>query len=254
MAKAKAKAKETITLGCTQCGHANEPERVYCHNCGVKLDRSLLPTIEVHAESMEEMRKRLKRMTSPHANLLVVELKNALSVLVGSVVLAACIVMSRTPDGVPSTENLIADRQVDSTMIEAFALNKRVRVPFSQDEVNSFLRNKLRNKVKDGLFTFSRVYVIFEKDVIHVGLEQKFFEQPFHVTMDVAVSLQKGKLRHKILGGKMGKLAVHPEIMKGLAILYNPIWPPLKRDKEQLERMNSIFVEAGTVSLITNGQ
>ena len=31
------------TLTCAECGFVNEAERVYCHNCGKKLDRSLIP-------------------------------------------------------------------------------------------------------------------------------------------------------------------------------------------------------------------
>ena len=31
----------TPKLTCGQCGYENEPERVYCHNCGTKLDRSV---------------------------------------------------------------------------------------------------------------------------------------------------------------------------------------------------------------------
>ena len=30
------------TLTCKECQHVNEEARIYCHNCGTKLDRSLL--------------------------------------------------------------------------------------------------------------------------------------------------------------------------------------------------------------------
>jgi hypothetical protein len=29
-------------LACTECQHQNEVQRIYCHNCGAKLDRSAL--------------------------------------------------------------------------------------------------------------------------------------------------------------------------------------------------------------------
>ena len=32
----------TITLVCPDCQHENEPQRIYCHSCGARLDRSKL--------------------------------------------------------------------------------------------------------------------------------------------------------------------------------------------------------------------
>ena len=53
------------TLTCSQCGFANETERVYCHNCGAKLDRSLLPkATETSKDSVAKVRKRVQKMTT----------------------------------------------------------------------------------------------------------------------------------------------------------------------------------------------
>ena len=37
---------DTRRLTCAECKYENEVERVYCHNCGEKLDRSLLPKVD----------------------------------------------------------------------------------------------------------------------------------------------------------------------------------------------------------------
>ncbi len=54
-------------LKCPQCEYANEPERVYCHNCGAKLDRSLLPQVKEAKEKQdqERARRRVKKLTNP---------------------------------------------------------------------------------------------------------------------------------------------------------------------------------------------
>src|SRR4029453_16650967 len=56
----------TQKLTCAQCGYENEPERVYCHNCGTKLDRSVLPRdTQTHQETLAETRRRIRKMTHP---------------------------------------------------------------------------------------------------------------------------------------------------------------------------------------------
>src|SRR2546423_13675169 len=49
---------------CTECRHDNEPERIYCHNCGERLDRSGVRT-QKKSDSAEEARRRLAKMLGP---------------------------------------------------------------------------------------------------------------------------------------------------------------------------------------------
>lgn len=51
-----------MKLICTQCNHENEVERIYCHNCGSKLDRSQLPV-----ESSAPKKKKVRTGPSPIA-------------------------------------------------------------------------------------------------------------------------------------------------------------------------------------------
>src|ERR1700757_2562322 len=80
------------TLPCEQCGYVNEPERVYCHNCGSKLDRSLLPKAESKAvEAPEKVRKRVEKMTNPRSGWFGREVKALFKVVFFSALLAAAI-------------------------------------------------------------------------------------------------------------------------------------------------------------------
>ena len=51
------------TLTCKQCNYENEAERIYCHNCGAKLDRSVVPQEKKMEESPDKQRKRVKKLT-----------------------------------------------------------------------------------------------------------------------------------------------------------------------------------------------
>src|SRR5437899_9725154 len=48
-------------LMCTECRHGNEPERIYCHNCGERLDRSAVAA-QKKGQDPQEAHRRLQKM------------------------------------------------------------------------------------------------------------------------------------------------------------------------------------------------
>ena len=57
--------KQMIKLVCPECQRQNEPERIYCHDCGARLDRSALAKVAPKLEAPEQTHKRLKRLLDP---------------------------------------------------------------------------------------------------------------------------------------------------------------------------------------------
>ena len=111
------------TIVCKQCNYANEPERVYCHNCGAKLDRSLLPKEPVKnpKESVEKTRRRVKKMTNPARGFFLHWQKLLPQTILLAVSCAGLIQAARPPGGVPkvpSREDLL-DTQPLAEQIEA---------------------------------------------------------------------------------------------------------------------------------------
>jgi predicted amidophosphoribosyltransferase len=54
----------TPKLFCPECRRENEPERIYCHDCGTRLDRSAAARSK--KEPIQDTHKRVKRMFDPH--------------------------------------------------------------------------------------------------------------------------------------------------------------------------------------------
>src|SRR2546423_14173184 len=52
-------------LVCAECRHENEAERIYCHNCGERLDRSVVAAQKNAQDPQEEARRRLQKMLGP---------------------------------------------------------------------------------------------------------------------------------------------------------------------------------------------
>jgi hypothetical protein len=100
------------TLTCGPCGYANEPERVYCHNCGTKLDRSLLPKEDGRKqESVEKTRRRVRKMTNPGQDSPVVrEVKAFFKTIIWAAVVAALILFALPPDGIPEKSLQLCQR------------------------------------------------------------------------------------------------------------------------------------------------
>ena len=107
------------TIQCKQCDYVNEPERVYCHNCGTKLDRSVLPREEHgNREGTDQARRRIKRMTNPRKNVLARELKSFLQVIVLSFLAAFLFQILRTPDDAPGEFKKTIDETIPMISID----------------------------------------------------------------------------------------------------------------------------------------
>src|SRR4030095_10369252 len=93
----------TTKLTCAQCGYENEPERVYCHNCGTKLERSILPKETVSQQgNRAAARRRSKRMTTPGQTVTIV--KTFLHTIIWAALVAIIYLLVSPPEYVPSKD------------------------------------------------------------------------------------------------------------------------------------------------------
>ena len=92
-------------LPCEQCGYVNEPERVYCHNCGAKLDRSLLPQgRRENRRASRKPRKHIEKMTNPKSGVVMREIKAFFKVIFFSALLAVVLLIFQKPEDLPELE------------------------------------------------------------------------------------------------------------------------------------------------------
>jgi hypothetical protein len=140
-------AASNQTLTCAQCGYANEPERVYCHNCGTKLDRSLLPKENDRKnESIEKTRKRVRKMTNPgQTGAVAREIKAFFKTIVWAAIVAALILFALPPDGIPDKSPAeLATRIVSSELSDAVESPQPRSLQLTEAEVNAHLRQSLK--------------------------------------------------------------------------------------------------------------
>ena len=255
MAK-KTDSAPPANLPCGQCGYENEAERVYCHNCGAKLDRSLLPKDEGsgNTETPEQARKRIAKMTNPKSGGGVREIKMAVNVLIYSAILAAVFLITQKPDGVPEVSRELPQRMVSDDMMDAVNSPQPKRVDFTEAEINAHFQQRLKSKDTGFAGTeFKRAYVNLMPGVIHIGSEQSIFGLRVYSGVLYRLEVKDGKFAPTIAGGNFGRLAVHPLAMQYLDLFFQKLWTALSHESKQMERMQTVLVQKGTITLVTKG-
>ena len=250
-------AKKTETappanLPCAECGYANEAERVYCHSCGAKLDRSLLPKPDEKdgkTETPEQARKRIATIANPKSGGAGREIKMAASVLIYSAILAALILVARKPDGVPEVSKEMPARSVGDEMMDARDAVEPRRLDFTEAEINAYLR---KLKSEDG--TVLRTYVNLNPGVLHFGAEKSVFGLPLYSGVLYRLEVKDGKFTPTMLGGNFGRLQVHPLAMQYLDFFFQKLWTALSHERQQMDQMRAVVVRKGTITLVTKGR
>src|SRR2546423_9076887 len=87
-----------ITLICPECRRENEPERIYCHDCGARLDRTALAKIAPKGEDAKETQRRLKSMLDPQRAKMRHLFFKTSKVILGALATAAIVQMLLPPD------------------------------------------------------------------------------------------------------------------------------------------------------------
>lgn len=256
MAK-KSESASGPNLKCDQCSYENEAERVYCHNCGAKLDRSLLPVGEAHTqkiETPEQARKRIAKMTNPQASAGMRVFKTALNVLLYSALVAALFLIAQKPDDVPEVSRELSDRSVGGDLMDAASSPKPARLEFTEAEINAYFKQQIKQKdsAVPGL-KFQRAFVNLLPGAIRIGWEQSLFDLPLYSSVLYRLEVKDGKFTPMMLGGSFGRLAVHPKIMEYADVFFQKLWVVLQPQHKQMEKMQSVSVQKGTVTLVTKG-
>jgi hypothetical protein len=245
-------------LICGACGFSNEPERVYCHNCGAKLDRSLLPTLEQDKkqESAASARRRIKRMTNPPRYSVGGFLKSLFTVLFWAALVAALFLAAQKPDGVPEDKNELPRRLIQNELMDAVQSPVPRTISFTEDEVNATLRQSLKRATSSGGvpgIEFQRAYAKLTPNIIHIGAQQALLGYPVYSGVDYRLTVVDGKFTPILVGGNFGRLPVHLQVMQYLDFAFQKLWTALKREHEQVEKMQNVQIGQGNIIFVTKG-
>ncbi|MES2569272.1 MAG: zinc ribbon domain-containing protein [Verrucomicrobiota bacterium] len=252
-------ALPVTTLTCTQCGFVNEPERVYCHNCGSKLDRSLLPREDdgQAKDSIDRTRKRVKKLTNPGSQIVKREVRTAIKTVILSALAAFVLLAVRQPEGVPAAKGEPGGlRMVGSELADAVESPAPRRLDFTEAEINMYLRSAARAKAGGSSIpgvSFERAFVHFEGNLCRINIQQSIWGFPLYSGVLYRLDVKNGQFAPTQLGGNFGRVAISPFLMQHIDIAFQSLWTALKKDQAQMGKMQSITINKKNITFITKG-
>jgi hypothetical protein len=86
--------------------------------------------------------------------------------------------------------------------------------------------------------------------VVRTSTQNSLWGYPFYAGISHRLEVKDGKFTPTLVGGNFGRLRVHPEIMQYIDWGFRTLWPALKRENEHMQRMQTILVEKGKITLV----
>ena len=242
------------SLICPECQHANEPERIYCHNCGARLDRSkLLIEKAAHAPTEVQERKHLQKLFSRKGDRMLRAGAKFLKTVLGAVVCATIIVALLPPDLPPEPKNYSFAPMINMDLSSAVSAHRTAALVYNEEQVNSFIALSLKRKdspAKQGYFPLERVLVKFGEGTCLISTRRTLFGYSIYSGGSYRVSLENGKIAAASTGGFIGRLSIPAQLMKLASPLMEKTWATLARERNSVERLAAIEFHPQSVSLI----
>ena len=237
----------TTKLICAECRHENEPQRIYCHNCGERLDRSAVVAqrkVDDASETHRRLQKMMKGPSRTRQNFFV-----ASKLMLAAAATAGLVQMVLPPEFPPSLKVLAPvqmDLELENAILKSAVLN------YSQQDVNAYLTYRLAGKKKalnNPVLDFERAAVVFKEGTCVIGWERSFFGYPLYSRSSYRVDMNSGKISAVNNGGWIGRLPIHPAMMKFADIIFADLWSALDRERKLLTKMGSVAFHDGSVTI-----
>jgi hypothetical protein len=242
-------------LVCTECRHENETERVYCHGCGARLSK---PTPALGAKSDEaktiEARAHLRRMMDNRGVKVRQWVTNITKLLLGSCIAAVLIQMFLPPD-LPSAggKDLVLGPQIGLELENALFQHRGTQLTYREDQVNSYLATVLKRKkatlLDKPMLDFERGIAQFGEGSFRMTLERSCFGLPIYTSGFYRANMQDGKIGAANIGGAIGRMPIHPQLMQYAGFLISDAWKAMEQDRKQVEKFVAIEFHPQTVVL-----
>ena len=244
--------KTTATLVCASCSHANEPERVYCHNCGEKLDRSILPQNEDTGKPSADIR-RIKKMMNPNAFSVAVELRTLAKVLSFSAILSAVVLYWLPPDVVPLAEkDVIEPRNLGEEWARKMATRQAPPFMFSDTEVNRFLQKTLKASESSvpGV-KFERAFVGFVPGAYTLTVQRDAWGLAMYSSVTYRPVVKDGNVSAEVIAAHYGRLGIPPALSAVVDFAVGGVVKTFEKEMKHVDRLADVKVAQGSIVLTT---
>ena len=241
-----------IKLVCPECRRENEAERIYCHDCGARLDRTALAKVAPKGEDVKETQRRLRTMLDPQRAKMRHLFFKTSKMILGALATAVLVQMLLPPDLPARPKMGEFPPQINLDVENAVLNHQTAPLQYTEGQVNAYLGSALKSKqaALSKLLQFERAVVSFDETVCRVTAERSLFGYSIYTATTSKVSVQNGTVNATNVGGSIGRLPIHPLIMKYGDALFADLWSALDREKKSVAKMGAIEFHPQAVVLV----
>lgn len=252
-------ASSLPSIACKECGHVNEGERLYCHNCGNKLDRSsILSQQQEEGLSPEETRRRLKKMMNPAGTgwSLAGFLKTGTKTILSAALAGALIDIALPPENVPPMPDSVDDSP--RIALESLAIASPGRqITLKEEAINAYLKGNVRVKKGEGMraqaLKFQRAFVNLNEGTLRITSQSALYDYSLYAGVEYRLGVANKELTVTPLGGNLGRLHLPAAAARYAGVVFNPLWSCLKSEKELMEKLGGLEIQPGAMILSSPG-
>lgn len=242
-------------IKCGSCGHENDHTRVFCQNCGTRLERSAPAPAGPSTTPVPVKRKARSQGGLTVFGALGQLVRGLISLALLGAVIAVFIQCSREPDGVPA-----AVAANDAAATEMFAGIKTFSAgPFQrvldvkQEQINNYLVSRVAaagGETASHTAQFERAFVVLGDKSFRFFVERKYLGVSFYFWIDCQPLAGPEGATALVKRGGIGRMPL-PSILSGLvqSRVIDPVVGALAEPLELLRRANQVDVQPGSVRL-----
>jgi len=250
---------QEVILRCHNCGYENEHQRVYCHSCGTKLDRSALPPELTARKNTSKVEQRIRKMTNPRRGKVSGAFKALGKSLLAAFVLAFLVVVFLPPDDVPALIGpieLTSAPTIYDDLTNASSQPPARRLAYSEPGANAYLQAAYRARDIDFYLIplrFERAYTKFNEGNVQITGQVSLFGLSLYAGGTYTLNLKSGKMDKNCLGGHLGRLQIPGYVMQFVDGALSPLWKLVDRDRRIIQQMQTITFRKGAVEIMSRG-
>lgn len=246
------------TVVCKACGHVNEGERVYCHGCGVKLDREILIAKQQQIDTPKAQQRHLKKMLNPRRGKFSAIVRTFLQMVALGAIAGALIDMARPPESAlqPKKEDAADAPQIDVILEKLVVAPAGQQKTFREEEVNAYLKRANFRKLPPWLTSNVplRAFVNFDEGTGRFSLVGTVAGYPIYAGIAAYPAIDtKTGLGGTCQGGYIGRLQIPAPVAKYAGLAIPTLLDSFRHEQELLGQLKSVKVEKGQVVLGSGG-
>jgi hypothetical protein len=209
-------------ITCPSCGHANEPTRVFCHNCGVRLPREdkVVEQVAETNRTATATANALRRGELPKAtrqidwsDLFASAIASTVKLAILGAVLAAVLLALRTPENLPTLLPKNPDLVLrGDAQIEGFTEpGSTGSLNASPEQINTYLQTKIVLRSEIRLLGWSGenpyLFIRLGEGQFSLGNHFALLGHPIVLQTDFRLSTEPdGQQTLRVIGGSIGRL------------------------------------------------